>query len=215
VVRTRVGYAGGSSKDPTYHNLSDHSEAIEIDFDPGKITYEALLEVYWDSHNPVQPSYSRQYASFIFFHNDEQQEAALASKEREENRRGRTIYTDVVPAGEFNLAENYHQKYYLQRNSAIMAEFSALYPDPDGFVNSTAVARANGYAGGNGSQAQLDDEIDGLGLSLAGQQTLRSLIGRRTRARTPIAGTQPSGLTEARTQLARHGGELLLFGWRL
>ena len=112
----------------------------------------------------------------VFFHSDEQEQEARASKEREEIRRGRTVFTEIVPAEAFCLAEDYHQKYYLRQNDILMAEFSALFPDADGFTNSTAVARANGYAGGNGSQAQVEDEIDRLGLSPAGQEALRKLL---------------------------------------
>jgi peptide-methionine (S)-S-oxide reductase len=176
VVRTRVGYAGGSAKDPTYYNLVDHSETIQIDFDPDQISYQDLLEVFWDSHNPVQPSYSSQYASFVFVHSPEQEQAARASKQREEVRRGRTLFTEIVPAEAFYVAEDYHQKYYLRQNDKLMAEFSMLFPDTSGFTNSTAVARANGYLGGNGSRAQVEDEIERLGLSPAGQQTLRELV---------------------------------------
>jgi peptide-methionine (S)-S-oxide reductase len=175
-VRTRVGYAGGSSDDPTYRNLSGHSETIQIDFDPAQITYEDLLEIFWGSHNPAYPSYSRQYASIIFYHDESQRQAALASKEREGVRRGEHIHTEITPLEAFYLAEDYHQKYYLQTSRALMDEFGAIYPDLDRFVNSTAVARANGYVGGNGSPDQLAEEIDRLGLSPQAQQVLRDAV---------------------------------------
>ena len=98
---------------------------------------------------------------------------AEASMEREEERRGARIYTEIVPAGEFHLAEGYHQKYYLQNSGALMEEFAAIYPDADDFIGSTATARINGYLGGHASREQLENEIAELGLSADGQQTLR------------------------------------------
>jgi peptide-methionine (S)-S-oxide reductase len=170
-VRTRVGYAGGTRANPTYHSLGDHSETIQIEYDPSEISYEELLEVFWESHNPSRPSYSRQYMSIIFYHNEEQQLLALETRDREAARRGK-IYTEIVPAGEFYLAEDYHQKYYLQNTPQLMAEFEAIYPDSDALVDSTAAARLNGYAGGNGTQEQLERELERLGLSPEGQQLL-------------------------------------------
>ena len=126
-----------------------------------------------DSHSPVQPPTSRQYASIIFFHDEDQRRSALASKQREEIRRGRRLSTEVVPAGEFYLAEDYHQKYYLQNTNALMQEYGAIYPDIDDFISSTATARVNGYLGGHASREQLEQEIGELGLSPQGQQTLR------------------------------------------
>jgi peptide-methionine (S)-S-oxide reductase len=132
-----------------------------------------LLEIYWSGHDPTYPSSSSQYASIIFYHSAEQQRLALASKEREEERRGAPIHSELVPAGEFHPAEDYHQKYYLQNSGALMQELAAIYPNIDDFVASTAAARVNGYLGGYVSREQLDKEIGQLGLSSDGQQTLR------------------------------------------
>ena len=68
MIRTRVGYAGGTKKNPAYHNLGDHTETIQIDYDPTKISFEKLLETFWDSHNPAQRSWSRQYMSVHVHH---------------------------------------------------------------------------------------------------------------------------------------------------
>jgi peptide-methionine (S)-S-oxide reductase len=121
---------------------------------------------------------SRQYASIIFVHDSEQEKQARASKEREESRRGATIHTEIVALERFTLAEDYHQKYYLQSSGEFSTEFSALYPDPLDFVNSTAAARVNGYVGGNGSAAQLETEIDRLGLSEGARESLRDIVSR-------------------------------------
>lgn len=183
MVRTRVGYAGGTLVDPTYHRLGDHSESIQIDYDPEVISYEDLLAVFWSSHSPTSRPWSRQYASLILTHDETQRRLAEESLRREEERRGRKIYTDILPATTFYLAEDYHQKYYLRALRDVAREFQAIYPDLESFVNSTAVARANGIAGGNGTPEQAEALRGRLGLSEAGEQTLleiaRGLARRR------------------------------------
>lgn len=93
--------------------MGDHTETVQIDFDPETISYEELLEVFWASHRPTVPPASRQYASIIFTHGEEQRRLAEASKARLEAAVGR-LYTDIVPLERFYLAEDYHQKYYLR-----------------------------------------------------------------------------------------------------
>ena len=105
------------------------------------------------------------YASIIFYHNKEQKRLAQESKERQEQRLGKTLYTEILPAGFFYLAEDYHQKYCLQKDSDLMRELRAYYPDFWDFVDSTVAARLNGYAGFNGTRAQLEAELAGYGLS--------------------------------------------------
>jgi peptide-methionine (S)-S-oxide reductase len=176
-----VGYAGGSKSNPTYHSLGNHSETIQIDYDPTQITYEELLDIFWNEHSPTSRAYSRQYASIIFTHDDEQRRLALETKARQEAERGQTIYTEIVPFTEFWLAEDYHQKYRLRQNRDLVGEFTALYPDLDGFVNSTATARVNGYLGGNGTLAQFEAEIDDLGLSAEAREYLEEIARGRLR----------------------------------
>jgi len=117
VARTRVGYAGGSSNNPIYYNLDGHSETIQIAYDPTKVTYEELLDVFWDSHHPSAEPYSRQYMSIVFYHNEEQRRLAIESKECEESRSGLSVITEIIPFSEFYLAEDYHQKYYLRQEA--------------------------------------------------------------------------------------------------
>jgi peptide-methionine (S)-S-oxide reductase len=174
VIRTRVGYAGGTKENPTYYDLGDHSETIQIEYDPTRISYEELLNIFWNTHSPTSRPYSRQYASFVFYHDETQRELALKTKEEQEAKRG-TIYTEIVPAGTFYPAEAYHQKYRLQRSS-LMQEFDAIYSNHDDFVASTAAARVNGYLGGNGACEQLQEELDSLGLTSAGQDKLRQTV---------------------------------------
>jgi len=179
-VRTRVGYAGGQKINPTYCNLGDHSETIQIDYDPAQITYAELLEIFWDSHNPTAPSIRRQYASAILYHNEEQKRLAAESKAREETRRGRKLYTDMVPLAAFYRAEGYHQKYTLQNSPDFMSEFDAIFSREEDFVNSTAAARVNGYLGSHGDLNQLQIELDSLGLSPEASEELLGIVRQRS-----------------------------------
>jgi methionine-S-sulfoxide reductase len=171
-----VGYAGGRKEKPDYHHLGDHTEAVQVDYDPKRISYEQLLEIFWSSHTPTSRSGSTQYKNAIFYHDEKQRQAGERSRAALAQKTGRTIHTEVVPLRAFNLAENYHQKYLLKRRSDLTAEMSRVYPLDRDFIDSTAVARLNGYVGGNGSPAQLDRDIDSLGLSPAGRQALEMLV---------------------------------------
>ncbi len=121
VVRTTVGYAGGRTKNPTYEDVctdeTGHAEAVKIEFDPAKVSYEELMDVFWKIHDPTQlnrqgPDVGTQYRSAIFYFDDKQKKAAEKSKENEQNKHKKTIVTQIVPASEFYPAEDYHQKYY-------------------------------------------------------------------------------------------------------
>jgi peptide-methionine (S)-S-oxide reductase len=172
VVRTRVGYAGGTSTDPTYYNLDGHTETVQVDYDPTKISYDELLDVFWNSHNPTAFAYSRQYQSIIFVHNEEQQRLALESKQQEEEKLGSTVTTKIIPFTAFYPAEGWHQKYYLRQIPQLMSDFKAMYPDAGKFRDSTAAARINGYIGGYGTAETLQKELASYGLSPTGNKTL-------------------------------------------
>ena len=179
MIRTRVGYSGGQKKNPTYRSIGDHSETIEIDFDPARISYKDLLFVFWQSHDPTYKPWSRQYMSAIFYQNDEQRRLALETKAFEENQRNRKIHTEIMPINKFYLAEDYHQKYELRRHGDLMKEFKAMYPRNIDFVNSTAAARINGYVGGHGKPEDFEAAIENLGLSAAGRERLLTISKRR------------------------------------
>ena len=178
MVRTRVGYCGGTLKNPTYHDLGDHSESIQVDFDPTKLTYDQILDRIWVSHNPCSTAWSRQYMSAIFYQGEDQKKAVLASKQRMEEKLGKAVKTAILPLTTFWLAEDYHQKYELRCTGELMKEFTAIYPDAKQFVNSTAAARVNSYIGGQGTAEQLKQEIDLLGLSAEGKKRLQSYVTR-------------------------------------
>ncbi len=179
MIRTRVGYAGGSTDNPTYYDLADHTETLQIDFDPSVISYAELLDIFWSSHTPTSQSSSRQYQNMVFYDGEDQERAALDSRDRLAERLEREIRTIIRPLEGFYRAEGYHQKYYLRNDRVLLAEMQSIYPDLKDFTDSTAVARVNGYVGGYGNQSELDQEIDLLGLTEAGQERLRSVVRRR------------------------------------
>ena len=176
MVRTRVGYTGGTTRNPTYRSLGDHTESLQIDYDPKQISYQQLLEIFWATSNHCAVGGSRQYMSAVFYQNDEQQRLALETRDRAVSRTGRPVATAILPLGQFYLAEDYHQKYRLRARKELLREFKAMYPDDADLVNSTAAARVNGYLGGHGSADTLEKEIDGFGLSPEGATRLRQLV---------------------------------------
>jgi peptide-methionine (S)-S-oxide reductase len=123
VVATRVGYCGGRTDNPTYHDVcshaTGHAEAVEVVFDPSRISYKHLLKVFWECHDPTQinrqgPDIGEQYSSVIFYHSEDQRKSALASRAELESRHTfrRSIATQIVPATIFWEAEASHQKYH-------------------------------------------------------------------------------------------------------
>lgn len=176
MIRTRVGYAGGTTPDPTYRNIGDHSETVQVDYDPDVISYEQLLDVFWKNHDPFSGSFSRQYAAILFFHGPMQKKAATDYAARLGIAKGRSVLTEIIPFREFFMAEDYHQKYYLKGNRAIYDEFQTIYPEEEDLVGSTAAARVNGYLGGNGTHEQMEKELPLFGLSYVAQNVLRRLL---------------------------------------
>lgn len=189
VVRTRVGYAGGTKAQPTYRDLGDHTETIQLDYDPAIITFRQLLDVFWIGHDPMHRSWSRQYASLIFFHDEEQRKLAEETRDRIAKEMHGTVQTEIVPLRGFTLAENYHQKHSLQQYPEFMEDLRRIYTSPGDLVSSTAAARLNGYLGGEGTYDALLRDLDGLGLSPARRQVLAELVQRRTAGQScPLPG---------------------------
>jgi peptide-methionine (S)-S-oxide reductase len=195
VIRTRVGYAGGTTQNPTYRDLGDHTETIQIDYDPATITYAKLLDAFWTGHDPTHRGWYRQYASLIFVHTEEQRRLAEGSRARVAKELHSTIHTEIVPYKGFTLAENYHQKHSLQQFPGFQEELKRIYPAPSDFVASTAVARVNGYLGGEGASEALLKEIDGFGLSSARREELLKIVQQRKGAQAcslPVGKTLPN-----------------------
>ncbi|MFQ5701988.1 MAG: peptide-methionine (S)-S-oxide reductase MsrA [Acidobacteriota bacterium] len=126
IVATKVGFMGGSTLNPTYREVctgtTGHAEVVQVDFDPDRVSYERLLELFWSCHDPTTPDrqgpdIGTQYRSAVFFHTPEQEAAATAMM-RKLDASGRfdaPIVTAIVPAGPFYEAEEYHQRYLERR----------------------------------------------------------------------------------------------------
>lgn len=175
MIRTRVGYAGGKTALPTYRAIGDHTETIEIDFDPTVVGYEKLLEMFFASHNACASPWSQQYMSAIFTHGDVQMRLAMATAAKVAKDRGDDVKTLIEPARRFYLAEDYHQKYRLRSRRDVVDELTAIYPKLEDFVNSTAATRLNGYFAGYGSMADFETELPKFGLSKAAEAKARNL----------------------------------------
>jgi peptide-methionine (S)-S-oxide reductase len=130
VLRTTVGYTGGTSENPTYEQVcsdrTGHAEAVLVEYDPEQVTYEELVELFWGAHDPTQvnrqgPDWGSQYRTAIFFHTPEQEAIATASKEKAQARFSKPIATEITPAAAFWEAEDYHQRYLEKRGLASCA----------------------------------------------------------------------------------------------
>ncbi|BAI61283.1 peptide methionine sulfoxide reductase MsrA [Methanocella paludicola SANAE] len=127
VVSTAVGYEGGRTENPDYREVctdrTGHAETVQVTYDPSKVSYDVLLDVFWSHHDPTTPNrqgpdFGTQYRSVIFYHNKEQEAAARASKEKlqKSGKFKKPIVTEIVPATKFWRAEEYHQQ-YLEKNN--------------------------------------------------------------------------------------------------
>ncbi|WJY27617.1 peptide-methionine (S)-S-oxide reductase MsrA [Sporosarcina trichiuri] len=160
VLRTRVGFAGGTTEQPVYRNMGDHTETVEIVFRPSVISYEDLLHVFWENHYPNRDEYKgRQYISLIRYFSEEQKETIGRVKQEMEDRLGEPIETDIAPFASFTPAEEPHQKYYLKRYPKALEQLSALYPEESLLTPSAYAARLNGLVKSFGSKEELTIEI--------------------------------------------------------
>ena len=173
-----MGYAGGEQPDPTYAEIADHTETLEIDYDPNVVSYETLLKMFWASHDPAQPSWSRQYMTAVFYNDERQRKLAEISKREVEDKYGVDVQTKLLPITKFYLAEDYHQKYQLRHDDRLMTELRAYYGDGD-LVHSTVAARLNGYLAGHGTPELLHTEAPRYGLSAESVERLFGLVHGR------------------------------------
>lgn len=174
VVRTRVGYTGGSRPRPTYHDLGGHIESVQVDYDPARVGYGDLLDVFWAAHDPTRRAVDRQYASALFFHDEEQRAVAERSARERWEAPEEELATELAALEAFWTAEAYHQKYHLRQHPDLMEEFRRVY-DGRTFVDSTVAARVNATAAGMMSPERLAAEVDRYGLSDEAEHLLRAL----------------------------------------
>lgn len=160
VVRTRVGYAGGTKSDPTYHDLGDHTEVFQVDFTTDEISYLDLLNTAFQNYSPRRQSPKVQYQNIVFTATAEQRET-LEEYLRSKGHAADDIATRIERIEQFTLAEDYHQKHSLRSRPALMDPFEAV--DDDALRESPAAAKLNGYASGHDLP-----ETDDLAAALTG-----------------------------------------------
>ena len=159
VVRTRVGYAGGTKPAPTYHDLGDHTEVFQVDYVPEKQSFVELLELVFRSHDPNRQTPTIQYQNIVFVATADQREA-LSTYLDANDLLGEAIETRIDPLSEFYPAEAYHQKHSLKSRKQLLTTFeTAGYVDAD-IRESAAAAKLNAYAAGRELPASHDLGIE-------------------------------------------------------
>ncbi|XP_058462848.1 peptide methionine sulfoxide reductase-like isoform X2 [Malaya genurostris] len=163
VIRTCVGYAGGTTEDPN-NQIGDYTEVIEIHYDPTKINYSDLLDIFWNNHEyRLSVKLKREYMSMIMYHNEEQCQIAKTSKDNQQAKeKNALIATEIIPASTFYPAKSSNQKYRLQGHVDMT---QGLGLTPDLLMTSHVAARLNGYLAGCGDLEQFETETEYLGLS--------------------------------------------------
>jgi peptide-methionine (S)-S-oxide reductase len=153
-----VGYCGGTTPAPTYRNIGDHAEALQLHFDPARVTFEELLALFWQGHDPTYGKAS-QYRAALFCNDEAQLESAQRSATELQAQIGERLVTEILLGKPFHSAEAYHQKWRLRQRTALFKALLEHYPDEPTMLASTAAAKANAYVGGHGDSAWLEREL--------------------------------------------------------
>ncbi|MCR8630242.1 peptide-methionine (S)-S-oxide reductase MsrA [Paenibacillus radicis (ex Xue et al. 2023)] len=180
IIRTRVGFAGGTKANPTYRQLGDHSETVEMDFDSGIIRLETILNMFWSSHNPININdyKGRQYRSLVLFR-DQEQHRVIQDVMRNSVEQGNGMPdTEVAPYTSFYPAKERHQKYYLKRYPDAIDKLKALFPSDEALTNATLAARLNGLAKGYTNMEKIINEIRTWRIYSEEQEEIIQLIQR-------------------------------------
>ena len=164
VVETRVGYAGGRYEQPSYTNMRDHSETVELLYNPELITYRELCTLFWHAHNPGWAGVLRQYANQLFFTSEEEREIAEEEAEARRVEAGAKIRTPIRELPAFYPAEASHQKHHLRSHRELMSAFRSIFPSEVAFTTSTAAMRVNAALAGYSTTELIQRELPGYGL---------------------------------------------------
>ncbi|GBF77998.1 peptide-methionine (S)-S-oxide reductase [Paenibacillus sp. 598K] len=178
VLRTRVGYAGGTTAAPVYRDMGDHTETVQVDYDPALIGYDQLLEAFWERHNPdnLLDYKGNQYRSLILYHTEQQRMAIEAQRQRI-GEQGRSVAaTAVLPCTSWHPAEERHQKYYLKRYPDAYRRALELYGSETALTDGSLAARLNGIAKGFASAERLRDELASWPISVEERERYETLV---------------------------------------
>ena len=164
VLRSRVGYAGGTVPAPTYRTIGDHYEVVEVDFDPEQLPYPVLVERFFAAHDPTKFKAKKQYRSAVLTRDEAQLDVARRLAREEGGHRDAEIRTVIKPLDAFHWAEDDHQKWRLRRYEALTELLVERLGDERAFACEPAISRLNGYAGGYGDPDELRAELAALDL---------------------------------------------------
>lgn len=180
IIRTRVGFAGGTKDNPTYRQLGDHTETVEMDFDSGIVSLETILNVFWSYHNPVNINdyKGQQYRSLVLFRNPIQHSVIREVMRTSEEQGKGILDTEVAPYTGFYPAEDRHQKYYLKRYPDAINKLRTFFPTDEELTNATLAARLNGLAKGYTNLEKIINEIRTWQISREEQEEIIHLIKR-------------------------------------
>ncbi|WP_046174158.1 peptide-methionine (S)-S-oxide reductase MsrA [Domibacillus indicus] len=178
VIRTRTGFAGGTASNPAYRNMGDHTETVQIDFDPSILSFEHIIRTFWANHTSThRVTYKeRQYMSLLLYHGKEQKQVIERVKKELEEERQESIETEIQPYAEFYPAEDRHQKYHVKRFKKAADMLRIHYPSEEAFTNSTVIARLNGFVKEHGTLQQIMKEIHSWDMPESSRDRLAELI---------------------------------------
>lgn len=179
VLRTRVGYTGGDSLTPSYENLGNHIEVIEVDYDPAVISYRQLIEAYFSLYDATVRPYSQRVKSMIYYRTEDEKQIANTVKEEVFKRVGSPLYTEIDPLGVFYLAEDRHQLYYLKQEPSLYREITEIFPTEKVQLLSVLASKLNGFIAGYGTAPDLDKVLSQSGLSEASLARMTYILTNR------------------------------------
>ncbi|CAH3178154.1 unnamed protein product, partial [Porites evermanni] len=156
-------------------NSGDHTETVQLEYDPNCTTYSDLLTRFWKDHDPTA-LHKAQYMSAIFYHDEEQKKLAEQTRNEHQKTLRRPIVTKILPAKRFYDAEDYHQKYLLRQKPSLLKSLGLNSVE---LINSSVAARLNGYMGGYGSLKDFEAEVDDLKITDAQADMVRKIISSR------------------------------------
>lgn len=165
VLRTRVGYTGGDTTTPSYENLGNHIEVIEVDYDPTVISYEGLIEAYFNLYDASVRPYSHRVKSVIYFRTENEKQIANRVKTAVSQQLNKPLFTEVDPMPVFYIAEAYHQLSYLKKETSLYSEISQMFPDENVQLLSVLASKLNGFIAGYGTLEALENVLEQSSLS--------------------------------------------------
>ena len=178
VYFTATGYTGGDKKNPSYHNLGNHTETVRIYFDPEVITFKDLLEVFLGKHVPSKKSYSKQYSSIIFYDSSGQKNVASDFLTKKKKVSDTKIYTEIKELKTFYEAEDYHQNYFLSQHSLMSAFRNSLLDSGERLTYSRIMTKLNAYCQGCLEKEVILQELDFSYLKLKNTKLIKQILNK-------------------------------------